>query len=332
MGISLCMIARNEGSSIERCLNSAKNLVDEIILVDTGSTDRTKEIAAKFAAKAYDLEWQDDFSKARNFALSKATQPWILVLDADETLDEEGIVKIRKMLEKPEGDAFAFIQRNYTHNINKFRFEAVKERNQPAKDYPGYVPLSATRLFRKSDKIYYQRRVHEVVDKSIHENGLKLVERHDIAIHHYSEEKGNAGEKQQKYLRIAEQEAKEDPGNFMAHYNLSALYEKSGDDEKALEHMKLAYKHGMDKELAFIGIGGSLIRLKRYDEAIDVFKEALSKGCKDPYIIYLMAYSFLQKKDFSAAKNLFNIFVKYDHVKKQEALDIIEKLKPKQSD
>ena len=82
--VSLVMIVKNEESTLERCLESVKNIVDEIVIVDTGSVDNTKEIAQRFNAKIYDFEWCNDFSAARNYALSKATGEIRLVLDADE--------------------------------------------------------------------------------------------------------------------------------------------------------------------------------------------------------------------------------------------------------
>src|SRR3989344_364212 len=87
--LSLCMITKNEEQFLEQCLNSVKELVDEIIIVDTGSTDKTTEIAGKFTDKIYDFKWCDDFSAARNESLKHATKNWILVLDADEQLDQK---------------------------------------------------------------------------------------------------------------------------------------------------------------------------------------------------------------------------------------------------
>src|SRR3989338_5592832 len=98
--ISLCMITKNEEKYLEQCLNSVKDLVDETIIVDTGSTDKTKEIAKRFNAKVYDFKWADDFSAARNESLKHATKDWILILDADEVMDKEAVKTIKEDLIK----------------------------------------------------------------------------------------------------------------------------------------------------------------------------------------------------------------------------------------
>lgn len=85
--ISLCMIVKNEADALRRCLVSIADLMDEIIIVDTGSTDNTKEIAAEFTDRIYDFEWRDDFAAARNFAFSKASMEYIYSADADEVVD-----------------------------------------------------------------------------------------------------------------------------------------------------------------------------------------------------------------------------------------------------
>lgn len=87
--ISLCLIVKNEEDTIVRCLNSVKDIVDEINIVDTGSTDRTKELAADFTDRIFDFEWVNDFAKARNYTFAQATQDYILWLDADDVILEE---------------------------------------------------------------------------------------------------------------------------------------------------------------------------------------------------------------------------------------------------
>jgi len=92
--ISLCLIVKNEENTLGRCLESVKNAMDEITIVDTGSTDKTKEIAARYTEKIYDFTWIDDFGAARNFAFSHATQDYIMWLDADDVLLENDLQKL----------------------------------------------------------------------------------------------------------------------------------------------------------------------------------------------------------------------------------------------
>lgn len=87
--ISLCMIVKNEEEVLDRCLSSIADLMDEIIIVDTGSTDRTKEIARRYTSKIYDFTWTGNFADARNYSFSKASAQYIYCADADEVLDAE---------------------------------------------------------------------------------------------------------------------------------------------------------------------------------------------------------------------------------------------------
>ncbi|MGG4411271.1 glycosyltransferase family 2 protein, partial [Niallia taxi] len=103
LSVSLCMIVKNEESVLDRCLASVAHLVDEVIIVDTGSTDKTKEIASKYTSKIFDFEWINDFSAARNFAAEQATGDWILVLDADEYIDEENYQEFVDGLKEDNG-------------------------------------------------------------------------------------------------------------------------------------------------------------------------------------------------------------------------------------
>ena len=97
--ISLCMIVKNEEKVLARCLDSIADLMDEIIIVDTGSSDNTKEIAKKYTDKIYDFAWIDDFSAARNYSFSKATKEYIYVADADEVIDADNHRKLAELKE-----------------------------------------------------------------------------------------------------------------------------------------------------------------------------------------------------------------------------------------
>ncbi|OAB35270.1 glycosyl transferase [Paenibacillus macquariensis subsp. defensor] len=98
--ISLCMIVKNEEEALAKCLSSVKGIADEIVIVDTGSTDRTKEIAAQFTDRIFDFEWIDDFSAARNYAFAQATKKYILWLDADDYIKEKDRQLFKKLKKK----------------------------------------------------------------------------------------------------------------------------------------------------------------------------------------------------------------------------------------
>lgn len=114
---SLCMIVKNEEDKLRACLDPIKDLMDEIIIVDTGSTDRTREIAREYTDKVYDYKWEDDFAAARNYAFSFATGDYIYSADADEVIDEENVEKFRILKEAmlPEID---IVQMYYTNQLS----------------------------------------------------------------------------------------------------------------------------------------------------------------------------------------------------------------------
>ena len=119
------MIVKNEEKVLDRCLSSIYDLMDEMIIVDTGSTDRTKEIAGKYTNRVYDFTWCNDFSKARNFAFEKASGDYIYSADADEVLDEENHEKFRILKENlmPEVEIVQMYYGNQLANGTVYNFD-----------------------------------------------------------------------------------------------------------------------------------------------------------------------------------------------------------------
>ena len=103
MKISACVIAKNEAENLPRWLKSAQGFADEMIVVDTGSSDETAAIAAKAGARVYSFQWRDDFSAAKNFALDLATGDWVVFTDADEYFTEESVPRVRPLIEEYDG-------------------------------------------------------------------------------------------------------------------------------------------------------------------------------------------------------------------------------------
>ena len=115
--ISLCMIVKNEEAVLARCLDSIADLMDEIIIVDTGSTDRTKEIASRYTSNIYDYKWNGNFADARNYSFSKATCQYIYCADADEVLDEQNHAKFA-LLKKGLLPEIDIVQMHYCNQLS----------------------------------------------------------------------------------------------------------------------------------------------------------------------------------------------------------------------
>ncbi len=147
--ISLCMIVKNEERVLARCLDSVADLVDEIIIVDTGSTDSTKEIASRYTDNIYDFTWIDDFSAARNFAFSKASMEYIYSADADEVLSEENREKYR-ILKQSMLPEVELVQMKYA---NQLQFGSVYNFDEE------YRP----KLFKRKREFIWEGAVHETV-------------------------------------------------------------------------------------------------------------------------------------------------------------------------
>ncbi|MCX7922732.1 MAG: glycosyltransferase [Clostridia bacterium] len=147
--ISLCMIVKNEEETLGKCLESVCDIVDEIIIVDTGSTDKTKEIAKGFTSKIYDFEWIDDFSAARNYSFSKATMDYIFWLDADDVLLEEDRQKFKRLKETLEPEV-----------------DVVMMRYNYAFDEHGNVTLThlRERLSKRSKNFKWKDPIHEYLE------------------------------------------------------------------------------------------------------------------------------------------------------------------------
>jgi len=123
--VSVCMIVKNEEKVLARCLDSLRPIADEIIIADTGSTDATKEIAARYTDKIYDFTWVDDFSAARNFVFSKATKEYVYSADADEVLDAENCRKFLqlKQLLLPEIEMVQFLYTNQLQHNTTYNYD-----------------------------------------------------------------------------------------------------------------------------------------------------------------------------------------------------------------
>lgn len=307
--LSVCMIVKNESLFLDNCLKSAKEgKVDEIIVVDTGSTDNTKEIAKKYTDKVFDYKWINDFAHAYNFSMSKAAKEWIIILDADEVISPKDIEKLKETLSKTDADSIMLVTRNYTNDSTRKNWKAIDDnpRYPESKDYKGYTRVPQNRVFRNGKGIIYEGTVHVLPDYSIKRLGLKI-EKTEIPIHHYYEEKSKNSlkERQLGYLDLFEEKIKEEPTGEL-YYRAAGVYLYFKKDyKKSIDYFEKAIALRHKENECSEGIAQAYIFMKQYNDAYKIYSTLLKKR----YITSTMANNlgnifFLAKKHKLALKYL----------------------------
>ena len=163
MTISVCMIVKNEEKNLASCLDCLKSIADEIIIVDTGSTDHTKEIAGRYTEKLYDFTWMNDFAAARNFAFSKATMDYIYSADADERIDAENQAKFLRLKQAllPE---IEIVQMYYCNQLEHNTIYSFDKEYRP-------------KLYKRVRNFVWQERIHEAValEPVVYDSDIEII-------------------------------------------------------------------------------------------------------------------------------------------------------------
>lgn len=303
--ISLCMITKNEEKNLEKCLNSVKPITDEIIIVDTGSTDKTKEIAKKFTSKIYDFKWNDDFSEARNFSLQKATKEWVLVLDSDELIAKKDIDKVKKLTENKEIMAYSFMRRNYTNNSSVSGWLPNDGLYVEGKDFAGWYLTKIIKLFWNKKEIRFEGIIHELVDKSIEKlNGkIKLA---DIPLHHFSSlNLESEKEKRKFYLKICQEKTKQEPNNGNAFLELGIICKELEMHDEAINAFEKATAINKKLTRACLELGIVFEKKEDYNEAIKHYRQALKKNPKSSEALFGLGICFFRLGILTNAKENF---------------------------
>ncbi|MEH2236879.1 glycosyltransferase [Nostoc sp.] len=306
MKLSLCMIVKNEAATLPKCLNSVRKVVDEIVVLDTGSIDRTPNIAQQLGAKVYHFKWCNDFSAARNAALKYVTGDWILVLDADEALTPAIVPQLREAIARDE----------YLL-INLVRHEVGAEQS----------PYSlVSRLFRNHPDIRFDRPYHALVDDSVSailtkESHLQVGYLPGVAILHTGYQK-SAIAQNNKYAKAATAMS-----GFLATHpddpyvcsKLGALYVETGKITQGMELLRRGIATAEENydilyELHYhLGIAYS--RLQKSPQAISHYKAAIKLPIYP--MLKLGAYNNLGNLlkaagDFNGAKTAYATTLKID--------------------
>lgn len=292
--ISLCIIAKNEEQNIGRCIKSAQPYVDQIVVVDTGSTDFTVEIAEELGAEVYHHIWQDDFALARNRSLDYATGDWILFLDCDEELAPVTAPNLRKAIEDERYNGF------WVAVVNMFN-------NQPYTSFQGF------RIFRNSPLHRFECPIHEQILPSVIRNSSPdKITQSNVTIYHHGYENDNINQKSkiERNLRIL-QKAMKDYGHtgFIPFY-IAVEHQKMGDFAKALEYYRISLqKTNIEESYAPAMIRSMLycfMNLGQYQEGIQFANQYLKAYPRYTDLAYLKGLLYAKLGKISEALACMN--------------------------
>ncbi len=297
--ISLCMIVKNEEANLKRCLEGIAHYMDEIIIVDTGSTDRTKEIALSFTDKIYDFTWVNDFSAARNYSISKASNEYILVLDSDEFTQSIEVSEIKRLIGQ-NPNRIGRLQRinEYTRSGMIYRY---KER--------------VNRLFSK-ENYHYEGIIHEqvtrlipadVVGEAVSPGGFDDTYPIPLTVLHSGyegdlETRRRKTERNISLLKLAHEQNPEDPYLL---YQLGKSYYMEEDYTNACDYLGQALYFDLDPRLEYVqdmveSYGYSLLNSEQYETASQLLN-IYDEFAHSADFIFLIALILMNNGKFNEA-------------------------------
>jgi glycosyltransferase involved in cell wall biosynthesis len=289
--IALSMIVRNAESDLPRCLESAAGVVDEMVIADTGSTDRTREVAARYGARVLQIPWEDDFAKARNQALEAIEAGWVLVLDADEQLGPEAQSRIPALIRPAEVSGYTVNIRNYVTSLQERLWDKPAKPNdsrlESTKPYPAYVEHENVRLFRRDPQIYFVGRVHETVGHRITEIRGRLLKA-DFCIHHFglAAAPETRASKNRLYRELGRRKVEEMPLNAQAHFELGLVeFDNFHNYEEALRHFRRACELNPRLAVSWLFAALAALELKQPGPALAYVQGAEAQGYSGPLVL-----------------------------------------------
>lgn len=296
--VSACLIAKNEAAFLEGCLLSLRGKVDEIVVVDTGSTDTTRDIALQHGCVLHEFAWCSDFSAARNYGLERASGDWILYIDADERLSIDGDGRLGAIL--PDAAA------------------AVRVRFRPRSDTTCYDEL---RLFLNDQRIRFEGSMHETivpgVERVTRQDGVIIANLHAVTIEHLGYD-GEQDHKHERNLPLLQQAIIEDPDRVYLRYHLGYTLNELGRSEQAAEQLRagldLAFRDGMSDRARSEGsmcaqiLCTILLMDGQPEAALDVADHGLALSSENVCLVWAKARCLLEQDDAPAALEMLKPF------------------------
>jgi glycosyltransferase involved in cell wall biosynthesis len=312
--LSVCMIVKNEEKYLETCLQSIFQKVEEIIVVDTGSTDSTISIAKKFNTNIFEIEWINDFSYARNFSLQNAQNDWIFVIDADEEILETEIDKIYQLISAPSSDAYQIVIRNLL----------------PEGEIVAYNEQPALRLFKNHLGIAFTGKIHESVQPYILNAGYKVVNS-DVFINHYGYTQTHVQggiARGDRNLNLLLDEVNANQYDPYLHYQLGITYKHLNHLSSAEIHLKKALSFNK-KELSPLILSDIFLKLAQIatiknqpDKCIKYATSSLQYDTHNLLAKYLLSITYAENKRYKQAIPYLYDLLQMDRVSPKDKTDI----------
>jgi glycosyltransferase involved in cell wall biosynthesis len=295
--LAAAMIVRNETRHLDACLQSIGGVVDEIVVVDTGSTDDTRDIARRHGAQVYELEWPNDFAAARNWALERTRADWILYIDADERVVAPCPEGLREVLADP------LIGACYVH------LSAVR----------GFRPYRELRLFRNHPLIRFEGAMHETVWPGVE----RYCRSHDCGIAHsglrldHVGYEGSQEHKRDRDLPLLRRKLADDPDHVYSWWHLGRILRADG----CVEEARSAWRNGIEaaRRRTFLYWADSLVYAELIELDFDqraiadaLLAEAMERYPDHAYLLWLDGQRLIRDGDFEQALTRFQELVEWD--------------------
>ncbi len=295
--ISQCMIVKNEEENMERALSWGKGIVSEQIVVDTGSTDRTVEIAERMGAKVYHFEWINDFSAAKNYAISKAKYEWIAFLDADEYFLEKDAQKLPSCVQKLQNTSCSGIQTSWANLDAHGNIVSI---------------FSQIRIIKNLPKLRYEGKIHEALALTDGSTMEALDATADLTIFHTGYTESAYEKKEGRNLRMIQEELKKNPKDYRMLGYLGKEYALIGENEQAEQAFREAIQYiPEDRRYDYNGTTSEIaLRLlmllagvpdAREEKVVEAYEQAVKFWPEEADYDYIMGKFYVGRENFQEA-------------------------------
>lgn len=292
VSLCLCMIVKDEEAFLKKCIESVREIVDEIVVADTGSTDNTVQLARELGADVYPYAWEESFALARNFAISKAKSDWLLLLDADEALERADHEALLSFIRTTTLDGAHLRVRNYTGGYSPDQ----------------YSLHNALRLLRNNGQYYFHGAVHEQITSKQADTISAQFTTLEVTVHHfgYLDDVVKRKEKRKRNLPLLEKQLEDNPDEPFTLFNMGNEYLSLKDYQKAISYYEVSLGKLSDRHIAFgphlyLRMVNCYAALGRHEKALQTIREGLAVYPRCTDLVFLRADIEKNLKRFTLA-------------------------------